>query len=76
MKLYINLHINIYIKDAIMANKPSVSNEASLVKFMDYFVNTYFEGIFPVAVWNHFNTVGPRTNNNIEGYHLKLPSQA
>ena len=25
-----------------------------------------------MSFWNHFDTVGPRTNNNIEGYNNKL----
>ena len=39
----------------------------------DYFVDNYFEGIFPMELWNHFLTTGePRTNNHLEGYNLKL----
>ena len=41
--------------------------------FLDYFVSTYFEGKFPLQLWNHFDTIGePRTNNHLEGYNLKL----
>ncbi|CAF1110885.1 unnamed protein product [Brachionus calyciflorus] len=41
-------------------------------EFLEYFVNTYFEGQFEMELWNHFDTEGPRTNNDIEGYNLKL----
>jgi hypothetical protein len=45
-------------------------------KFMDYLVSTYFEGNYPVQMWNHFETDGtPRTNNNLEGYNNKLNKQ-
>ena len=41
--------------------------------FLDYFVSTYFEGKFPLQLWNHFDTIGePRTNNHLEGFNLKL----
>jgi hypothetical protein len=41
-------------------------------EWFDYFVNTWFEGEFPPSMWNHSNTVGPRTNNHVEGYHHKI----
>jgi hypothetical protein len=28
--------------------------------------------LFPIDLWNHYYTQGPKTNNNIEGYHAKL----
>ncbi|CAF0829701.1 unnamed protein product [Brachionus calyciflorus] len=43
-----------------------------LDEFLEYFVNTYFEGQLEMDLWNHFDTEGPRTNNDIEGYNLKL----
>ncbi|CAF0720527.1 unnamed protein product [Brachionus calyciflorus] len=41
-------------------------------EFLEYFVNTYFEGQFEMELWNHFDTESPRTNNDIKGYNLKL----
>ncbi len=41
-------------------------------EWFDYFVNTWFDGEFQTSVWNHSNTVGPRTNNHIKGYHHKI----
>lgn len=50
-----------------------VQYAAKYRKFTDYFVRTYFEGNFPIKVWNHFHSVGvPRTNNHLEGYNNKL----
>jgi hypothetical protein len=42
--------------------------------FIDYFESTYLNenGMFPRSIWNHYHTKGPRTNNHVEGYHLKL----
>jgi hypothetical protein len=42
-------------------------------EFMEYILHTYFEGEFPVDMWNHFdNQAKPRTNNSLEAYNLKL----
>ncbi|XP_071118963.1 uncharacterized protein [Haliotis cracherodii] len=27
---------------------------------------------FPIPLWNHHQTAGPRTNNNLEGFHHRL----
>jgi hypothetical protein len=43
-----------------------------LTKFVEYIIDNYFEGSFPVTMWNHFHTVGNRTNNHLEGYNKKL----
>ncbi|CAF0870760.1 unnamed protein product [Brachionus calyciflorus] len=40
--------------------------------FLDYFVNNFFEGRFSMDIWNHYDTNGPRTNNNLESYNRKL----
>jgi hypothetical protein len=36
----------------------------------------YFNAVwfttYPISVWNHYETVGPRTNNHVEGFHSKL----
>jgi hypothetical protein len=53
----------------ILNDKPEMPN---VDKFLDYFVGTYFEGSFPIELWNHFETKGPRTNNHLEGYNLRL----
>ena len=38
----------------------------------DYFVNTWFEGNFAMAIWNQAKPSTPRTNNGAEGYHSKI----
>ena len=45
---------------------------AKIQGFTEYVLNTYFEGSFPLHVWNHFLTIGNRTNNHVEGYNVKL----
>ena len=27
---------------------------------------------FPLRMWNHFTNAGPRTNNNVEGFHSRV----
>ena len=62
--------------DSILNNRPKPDDctDKKITKFLDYFVKTYFESnIFPVEFWNHFETdSSPRTNNNVEGFNLKL----
>jgi len=45
-----------------------------LEKFLDYVVETWIENNnHPISMWNHYNNLDdPRTNNHIEGYHLRL----
>lgn len=42
--------------------------------FHDYVVTTWvdYDARFPIAMWNHNQTNGPRTNNNVEGFHNRL----
>ena len=37
-----------------------------------YYEDTWLNGSFPIASWNHYATEGPRTNNHVEGWHKKL----
>ena len=57
----------------ILADKPCfVEDERKRKMDLDYFVNNYFVGSLPMELWNHFDTDGPRTNNNVEGYNKIL----
>ncbi|CAF1004023.1 unnamed protein product, partial [Brachionus calyciflorus] len=51
-------------------------NESDICKllenFVAYFVDTWFEGGFDTEIWNHAKTIGPRTNNHVEGFHNRL----
>ena len=42
--------------------------------FNDYLVVNWvdYDARFPLQMWNHHNTMGPRTNNNLEGFHTRL----
>ncbi|XP_071083866.1 uncharacterized protein [Haliotis cracherodii] len=37
----------------------------------DYILHAY-EARFPLSLWNHHQTFGPSTNNNLEGFHSRL----
>ena len=43
-------------------------------QFCEYLTNNWFDDDckFPINLWNHYNNRGPRTNNHIEGYNLKM----
>ena len=47
-------------------------NYSQLTEFVEYILDNYFEGSFILSLWNHFLTVGNRTNNHLEGYNKKL----
>lgn len=32
-------------------------------KYLKYVVETYFEGMFPITFWNHYDTQSSLTNN-------------
>ena len=42
--------------------------------FLKYLNSTYLgpNALFKIDEWNHFDHDGPRTNNNLEGFHNKL----
>ncbi|KAK3088597.1 hypothetical protein FSP39_021128, partial [Pinctada imbricata] len=42
-----------------------------VTRFADYVTDYWIENHQP-AEWNHFNTEGPRTTNNIEGWHSRI----
>ncbi|CAF1097435.1 unnamed protein product [Brachionus calyciflorus] len=48
------------------------NEKTSTDKMINYFDNTWMMGRYPRALWNHSNTIGPRTNNNVEGFHSKF----
>ena len=41
-----------------------------------YFKTTWFDGMFPVCMWNVYALEGPRTNNHAEGWHSKVQKLA
>ncbi|KAK6183513.1 hypothetical protein SNE40_010983 [Patella caerulea] len=54
-----------------MAATPNVPRA---VEMNDYVVETWVDygARFPLHLWNHHQTIGPRTNNNLEGFHSRL----
>jgi len=50
---------------------PSVLHKPSMHKFIKYFETHYMNGCF-AEMWNHYETEGPKTNDQIEGYNLCL----
>lgn len=41
-----------------------------VLRFADYVTEQWVDG--QRDVWNHFETVGPRTTNHVEGWHSKI----
>jgi len=46
---------------------------ADVTSFTDYVTEQWVEG--DRQQWNHFETVGPRTTNNLEGWHSKIKKE-
>ena len=44
--------------------------------FVDYFERTWFNGNFGLSKWNVHLLDGPRTNNNLEGWHSRVKTLA
>jgi len=55
----------------VMEETPDVPRSEDM---NDYITATWvdFDAIFPLHLWNHHHTDGPRTNNHLEGWHAKL----
>ena len=51
-------------------NKP-IGN-ANIHAFLDYYSRTWLSTLYPLALWNHHDTIGPRTNNHVEGENAGL----
>ncbi|XP_046357291.1 uncharacterized protein LOC124135785 [Haliotis rufescens] len=51
-----------------MDDTPELDNAQ---RFNDYIVTTWDDddARFPIPLWNHHRNIGPRTNNNLEGFH-------
>ncbi|CAF0823071.1 unnamed protein product [Brachionus calyciflorus] len=58
--------------DQVLIQEDSALIKAKLDRFFDYFVNQWFEGTIEYEKWNHSTTIGPRTNNHLEGFHAKV----
>ena len=41
-------------------------------QFLEYFLDNWIEGNYPLCMWNMYSLDGPRTNNNAEGWHSKI----
>ena len=66
------IHVPLSQTDLQVLEFTSKCKLRAIIEDTPYFVDTYFEGDFHIKSWNHFETDGPRTNNNMEGYNSKL----
>ena len=54
----------------LMDNAPEI--DIDLNRFLEYFTETWLEGNVDIIQWNHYENDGPRTNNHVEAYNLKV----
>ena len=48
----------------IIINKPK---DIRINEFILYYERTWLSSICPLELWNHYEALGPRTNNYVEG---------
>ena len=54
---------------AVQQEAPQIPRVDELV---GYFESTWISGQYRFRQWNYFDFEGPRTNNNVEGWHSRL----
>ena len=57
---------------ALSGLKVGKSSVARIEEFIDYFECTWLNGQFQLTTRNVFMEDGPRTNNNLKGWHNKV----
>ncbi|XP_041369639.1 uncharacterized protein LOC121383615 [Gigantopelta aegis] len=62
------------VQDAWIEAMDSTPNVPRAQEFNDYMIVNWidYDARFPLPLWNHHETNGPRTNNNLEGFHNRL----
>lgn len=63
------MHIEDLWLNHIHAEAPAIPHVNEL---LDYYVRTWLDedhAMFPRAIWNQFDNLGPRTTNHLEGWH-------
>jgi hypothetical protein len=58
----------------IISKKPFFDQNEKIDLFINYYRTTWLNesSIFPPNILNHFDTIGPRTKNHVEGFNFKL----
>ena len=53
----------------LLSIQPESLNSDKLRLFVNYFESTWIgrDSKFPKDMWNHYETIGPRSNNHVEG---------
>ena len=65
------ISIQNYLLNEIARKYPTFGSEKAN-KFWQYFINTFFEGQFPLHMWNHYDNPYERTQNRVEGDNNKM----
>ena len=65
-----------YIRMAWDGLKHCMPSGQAYDHFVDYFEGTWLNGNFSLSHWNVHLIDGPRTNNNLEGWHSRVKTLA
>ncbi|XP_067679751.1 uncharacterized protein [Haliotis asinina] len=60
------------VQYAWMETMDATPEVARSQEFNDYMVTTWIDARFPLRLWNHHHAAGPRTNNNLVGFHARI----
>ena len=52
--------------------KAEMPDNEKLERYAAYFDETWFDGHFRPRMWNYYRHCGPRTNNQLEGWHNRM----
>ena len=62
----------INVREAFNQIKLDKPIDIRMDEFILYFERTWLSRIYPIELWNHYDTEGPRTNNHVEGDNAAL----
>jgi hypothetical protein len=62
----------INVREAFNQIKLDKPIDIRIDEFILYFERTWLSSIYPIELWNHYDTEGPRTNNHVEGDNAAL----
>ncbi len=62
-----------YVWQRLLTFKPMITKQDKIDDFLRYFYSQWMAiSALSLRDWNHYDNVGPRTNNHVEGFHSKL----
>jgi len=61
--------LSIFGEALIIADNFNVTSKYNHEPILNYFKKTWITGRFPPCIWNYFDFIGKKTNNDVEGFN-------